>query len=112
MGGKHWLDLKTLLQLAAELAERGSVLVGLDAALGVPAGYWGALRERDWGMRGRPANFIDWLSRLAPDSNFFEDVANRTNGMCRVLSESWTARRAPRFHGRLFDDEFRRRIDC
>ena len=104
--------LKTLLQLAAELAQRGSVLVGVDAALGVPAGYWGAVRERDWGIRGRPANFIDWLSRLAPDSNFFEDVRE---------PDEWDVSRpffrVPGRHGglrdftSLFDDGFRRRID-
>ena len=104
--------LRALLHLAARLAQRGSVLVGIDAALGVPPGYWRAVQNWDWSIRGRPANFIDWLSRLAPDSTFFEDVRE---------SDEWDVSR-PFFRvpGRpgglsdftnLFDDGFRRRID-
>ena len=105
-------NLTRLLKLSIGLAERGSVLVGIDAALGVAAGYWGAVTALDWGMRGRPANFIDWLSRLAPDSNFFEDVRE---------PDEWDVSRpffrVPGRHGglrdftSLFDDGFRRRID-
>lgn len=68
--------LSALLTLAARLAERGSVLVGVDAALGVPAGYWGAVRARNWTGRIRPVNFVDWLGRLDPDSEFFEPVSD------------------------------------
>ena len=60
--------------MAADLALRGSVLVGVDAALGVPAGYWRAVQVRDWGSGGAPATFIDWLSRLDSAHEFFEPV--------------------------------------
>ena len=66
--------LEALLRLAAELAQRGPVLVGIDAALGVPAGYWDEVQTRDWGVQRRPANFIDWLSRLDSAHEFFEPV--------------------------------------
>ena len=66
--------LKALLELAAELAQHGSVLVGIDAALGIPAGYWDEVQTRDWGIQGRPANFIDWLGRLDSAHEFFEPV--------------------------------------
>lgn len=66
--------LEALLNLAANLAQRGPVLVGIDAALGVPAGYWRAVQVRDWDSGGTPATFIDWLSRLDAASEFFEPV--------------------------------------
>ena len=66
--------LTALLHLATELAQRGSVLVGVDAALGVPAGYWSAVQNRDRGSGGTPANFVDWLSRLDSAHEFFDPV--------------------------------------
>ena len=68
--------LTTLLKLAGKLARRGSVLVGIDAALGVPAGYWGAVQAQDRGMRAKPADFIHWLSRLDSVQGFFEPVGD------------------------------------
>ena len=72
-GSNGW-TLEALLQLAADLAQDGSVLVGIDAALGVPAGYWRAVQARDWDGGGTPATFIDWLRRLDPADEFFEPV--------------------------------------
>ena len=69
----NW-TLKALLELAAELAQHGSVLAGIDAALGIPAGYWDEVQTRDWGIQGSPTNFIDWLRRLAADTEFFAEV--------------------------------------
>ena len=105
-------NLTRLLKLSIGLAERGSVLVGIDAALGVPAGYWGEVTALDWGMRGRPANFIDWLGRLDPDGDFFDEVRQpdqwhvgrpffRVPGRPGGLSD----------FTRRFEDGFRRPID-
>ena len=68
-------NLKRLLELAGKLARRGSVLVGVDAALGVPAGYWRAVQTAQrWGSPAAPAGFVDWLGRLDPGSEFFEEI--------------------------------------
>ena len=66
--------LKTLLKLAAELAQRGPVLVGIDAALGIPADYWSAVQEQYGKSEDRPPNFVDWLRRIDPHSEFFVEV--------------------------------------
>ena len=66
--------LKTLLKLAAELAQRGSVLVGIDAALGIPADYWSAVQAQYGKSGDRPPNFVDWLCRIDPHSEFFVEV--------------------------------------
>lgn len=52
--------------------EAGPVLVGIDAALGVPDGYWRmALRDTE----GQPPrHFLDWLGGIRPDSDFFREV--------------------------------------
>ena len=105
--------LTALLHLATELARRGSVLVGVDAALGVPAGYWSAVQAHDWNKQVKPANFVDWLSRLDPDSDFFQDPVHEPG--------EWDVGRpffrVPGRSGGLsdftnpFDDGLRRRID-
>ena len=106
-------NLTRLLKLSIGLAERGSVLVGLDAALGVAAGYWGAVTAPDWGMRGRPANFIDWLSGLGSCSGFFEPVSNpdawRIDRPFFRVGKGKGGRTG--FTGR-YRDGFLRRIDC
>ena len=63
-------DLRKLLELARGLEDRGPVLVGLDLALGVPAGYWSQVIEQPrWRDVG---SFLDWLPTLDPSSDFFE----------------------------------------
>ena len=67
-------NLKKLLQLARELKEEvGSVLLGMDLALGVPAGYWRMVRRGTAGGRP-PRHFLDWLAGLDPESDFFREV--------------------------------------
>ena len=66
--GTGW-TLKTLLDLARE--QDGPVLVGVDAALGVPDGYW-----REVLKTGNPASFIEWLRGLDPNSDFFAETAS------------------------------------
>lgn len=104
--------LEALLHLAAELAQRGSVLLGMDAALGIPPSYWRTVKEQGWGMGAKPANFVDWIRRLDPDTEFFEEV--------REPDEWEMGRPFFRVPGRsgglsgftsLFEDGFRRRID-
>ena len=70
--GREW-DLAALLEVARGLAGAGPVLVGLDLALGLPAGYWAKARQAP-GWRG-PGSFVDWLGGLAGESGFFEPVA-------------------------------------
>ena len=80
--GRGW-DLQALLKRAGELARRGSVLVGIDAVLGVPAGYWREVQETEYTRYKRgsspPVGFIDWLRRVDPDSGFFEPVRDPAN---------------------------------
>ena len=67
-------NLKKLLQLARELKEEvGSVLLGMDLALGVPAGYWRMVRGDAAGGRP-PRHFLDWLAGRDPESDFFREV--------------------------------------
>ena len=67
-------DLAALLQLARELKEEvGQVLIGMDLALGVPAGYWRMVRRGTAGGRP-PRHFLDWLAGLDPESDFFREV--------------------------------------
>jgi len=70
-------NLHELLNVARKWARRGSVLVGIDAALGVPASYWQAVEEEQRRGNSSPwADFVDWLSRLHPNSSFFEPVSS------------------------------------
>ena len=67
-------SLAALLQLARELKEEiGPVLLGMDLALGVPAGYWRMVRREAAGGRP-PRHFLDWLAGLDPESDFFREV--------------------------------------
>ena len=67
-------DLAALLQLARKLKEEaGPVLLGMDLALGVPAGYWRMVRRDAEGGRP-PRRFLDWLAGLDPESDFFREV--------------------------------------
>ncbi len=70
----NW-NVNALLELAERLSESGPVLIGVDVVLGVPAGYWQMVRYK----RGphMPENFVDWLSNLDPDDEFFETVVHR-----------------------------------
>lgn len=65
--GTGWI-LRTLLDLARD--RDGPVLVGVDAALGVPDSYW-----REVLKTSNPASFIEWLRGLDPDSDFFTETA-------------------------------------
>ena len=91
-------SLAALLELARELKEEtGPVLLGMDLALGVPAGYWRMVQQEaagGWPPRhfldavfrflpchagraagGRPPrHFLDWLAGLNPKSDFFREV--------------------------------------
>lgn len=67
-------DLEALLQLARELKEEvGPVLLGMDLALGVPAGYWRMVRRDTAGGRP-PRRFLAGLAGLDPKSDFFRGV--------------------------------------
>ena len=103
--GTGW-TLKTLLDLARD--QDGPVLVGVDAALGVPDSYW-----REVLKMSCPASFIEWLRGLDPNSDFFTETA-------RNAAEWWVDR--PFFHipggpemKTAFDDllpgDFLRKID-
>ena len=71
--GAAW-DLAALLQLARELKEEaGPVLLGMDLALGVPAGYW-RMVWRDAAGGRPPRHFLDWLGGIDPESDFFHTV--------------------------------------
>ena len=105
--------LGSLMALARQLARKGTVLVGVDLALGVPRSYWESVLAAP--RYGRPANFVNWLARLDSDSGFF-DPANTVKD-----HEQWRVGR-PWFHvppgkGGLTSftqktrDGFRRRID-
>ena len=81
--------LDTLLALAERLCSQGSVLVGVDLALGVPRSYWELVLAEP--RYGRPATFVNWLARLDSDSGFF-DPANTVKD-----HEQWRVGR-PWFH--------------
>ena len=106
-------NLTRLLKLSIGLAERGSVLVGIDAALGVAAGYWGAVRARLGNRGAGQPNFIDWLSGLGSCSGFFEPVSNpdawRVDRPFFRVGKGKGGRTG--FTGR-YKDGFLRRIDC
>ena len=63
--------LEKLLGSAHECSP-GPVLVGMDAAIGLPLGFWRALPES-----GRhPASFIEWLGERDSESDFFAPVSS------------------------------------
>ena len=102
--------LTHLLSLAECCSGSGSVLVGVDAALGVSRGYW---RLANAARRSRPPeSFVDWLRDLNPDGPFFQTTTDPYH---------WSVDR-PWFHvqrglggrkafTRRVDDEFLRRLD-
>lgn len=63
-------NLDRLMGLAADLADNGPVLVGVDVVLGVSTGYWKLVQEASRGYP--PKSFIHWLGSLDPDGEFFE----------------------------------------
>ena len=70
-GPPGW-SLETVLGLARSLRSAGPVLIGIDAALGLPADYWRLAVERSPSLRS--GTFVDWLQRLAPGDGFFDTV--------------------------------------
>ena len=63
--------LEKLLGLARELGQ-GTVLLGMDVAIGLPLSFWRALPESG----RRPTSFVDWLEDLDPESDFFAPVGS------------------------------------
>ena len=106
----HAWNLESLLTLAKNLACNGSVLVGIDLALGVSRDYW--RRVRDGRCRRQPVTFIDWLRELDPTSGFFQTTYDPNRWR---VERPWFA--VPPGHGGLRSftaqagDGFRRRID-
>ena len=62
--------LGSLMSLARQLSKQGSVLVGIDVALGVPRSYWELVLAEP--RYGQPATFIAWLGELGATSGFFD----------------------------------------
>lgn len=69
--------LESLMALATKLREQGSVLVGVDLALGVPRSYWQPVLGQP--RCGQPAAFIHWLEQLGNDGGFFDPARTVTN---------------------------------
>lgn len=67
-GNRPW-TLTHLMELARSYSRAGSVLVGVDAALGVSGGFWRLVHgpRRPYPFR----SFIEWLRHLDPDGPFF-----------------------------------------
>ena len=75
-------SLKGLLNLANSLSENGPVVVGVDVALGVSAGFWQMIQEDDdWCS---PKTFVDWLTVIDPSGEFFSTA---------VTPEEWSISR-------------------
>jgi hypothetical protein len=108
---RHSWTLEELLALAQRLSEQGPVLVGMDLALGVPAGFWTLVR-RSPRWQGT-TNFVEWLTSLGPDDPIWgEPVRTPVE-----WSVSRPFLRVPEGAGglssfeRLVDGSMRRRID-
>ncbi len=68
---REFWNLEDLLDQAAKLQYSAPVLIGVDVALGVSAGYW-QLVNAD---RKVPyANFLDWLRNMEPSDAFFNTI--------------------------------------
>ena len=109
-GPSGW-NLETLLALARKLSKRGSVLIGVDLALGVSRGYWRLLLDRSGDMR--PETFVHWLEDLDPAGEFFETTRDPTRWR---VGRPWFAIQPGQGGRRSFedyaDDRFLRRIDA
>ena len=68
-GGNRPWTLTHLIELARSYSRAGSVLVGLDAALGVSGGFWRLVLGPRRPYRFQ--NFVEWLRHLDPDGPFF-----------------------------------------
>lgn len=64
-------SLEQLLELAATLT--GGTVIGIDAAIGMPAATWEQLTTS---IETQPAHFLQYLKSLRADSRFFTPVDN------------------------------------
>ncbi len=116
--------LHDLMETAGDFAYRGSVLVGVDAALGVSSGFWRLLDRNASTQASAGSNpsggsdaqtFVDWLGRLDPDGPFF-DPANTARDPQQWAPDRPWFRVAPGKGGLTAftehtDDKLLRRID-
>lgn len=79
-------DFKSVLGLAKTLRDAGPVLIGIDAALGLPSDYWRLAVEQS--PPRRSDTFVDWLQRFAPEDDFFDTV---TDPACWRAERPWFA---------------------
>ena len=79
-------DFKSVLGLAKTLRDAGPVLIGIDAALGLPSDYWRLAVEQS--PPRRSDTFVDWLQRFAPEDDFFDTV---TDPACWRVERPWFA---------------------
>lgn len=109
-GSTGW-NLDSLLSLAREYSGQGSVLIGVDLALGVSRGYWrrvvGGRRQR------RPATFVGWLGEIDPSGEFFGTTRDPRQWS---VDRPWYAIQKGKGGRASFekqvDDRFLRRIDA
>ncbi|MCY4514712.1 MAG: DUF429 domain-containing protein [Candidatus Tectomicrobia bacterium] len=99
-----------LLDLARGLTKSGPVLIGIDVALGVSAGYWRLVQEA---YRGHPPNtFVHWLEGIDQKGEYFGTA---------VIPDEWSVLK-PWFHvmkgpgglnafTRKVSDGMRRKVD-
>lgn len=84
-GPRGW-DIKSVLERAKTLRDAGPVLIGIDAALGLPSDYWRLATEQSPSLRS--GTFVDWLQRFAPEDDFFDTV---TDPACWRVERPWFA---------------------
>ncbi len=87
-------DFKSVLGLAKTLRDAGPVLIGIDAALGLPSDYCRLAVEQS--LLRRSDTFVDWLQRFTSEGDFFEKV---TDPACWRVKRPWFA--VPKGHGGL-----------
>ena len=108
-GGREW-NLKSLLVLARELSARGSVLVGIDLALGVSRGFWRLMLDAPG--QNRPASFIHWLRGHTHSRRFFRTATDPSDW--RVDQPWFEVPSGPGGLGKFtkkVDDGFLRRVE-
>ena len=109
-GSTGW-NLDSLLSLARECSGQGSVLIGVDLALGVSRGYW--RRVVDGRCQRRPATFVEWLGGLDPSGEFFGTTRDPRQWS---VERPWYAIQKGKGGRASFekqaDDRFLRRIDA